>query len=65
MNTIQVILITISALMLAESLILVTFSKSVSIKIKQIFKNTKNVRKIGLIEMILALIILFIISIKW
>jgi len=63
MGTIEIILITISALMLIEGAIIAIFPKSTLKQIRKIFKNTKTTIKIGLIEIILALIILFIISI--
>ncbi len=62
MNRLEIILSTIGILMLIEGLIIATSPKYLIKEIKKIFKNKQEVVKIGLIEMILALIILFIIS---
>lgn len=62
MQTIEIILATLSVGILIEGAIIAIFPKSTSREIKQIFKNPKTAVKVGLIEMILALIILFIIS---
>lgn len=62
MTTLQIILSTISVLMLIEGLIIVLFSKQIAKTIKHMFKNPKNTIKIGLIEIIISLIILLIIA---
>ena len=62
MDTIQIILITASIMILIEGLLIAIFPKQVGKALKEIFKNKKNAVKIGLIEIILALLILFIIS---
>jgi len=62
MNTLEIILATISAMLLIEGLIIAIFSKRYIKTIKKMFKNRKEVIKTGLIEIILALIILFIIA---
>ncbi|MBU1136302.1 MAG: DUF2065 family protein [Nanoarchaeota archaeon] len=62
MNTIRIILITISLMILFEGLFLSLFPKQILKSIKKMFKNKENVVKTGLIEIILALIVLFIIS---
>ncbi len=59
---IKIILTTISILMIAEGLILTLLPVKTKKVVKQIFKNKGQVIKIGLIEIILALLILFIIS---
>lgn len=62
MQTIEIILATLSVAMLIEGAIIAIFPKRTAKEIKQIFKNKKNAIKVGLIEMILALIILFVIN---
>ena len=62
MQTLDTILITISIMILIEGLIIVIFPIKLGKAIKKIFKNKQEVVKIGLIEVILALLILFIIS---
>ena len=62
MTTLNIIMGTTAALMLLESLIIAIFPKFASREIKRIFKNTKTAVKTGLIEMITALVLLFIIS---
>jgi len=44
MNTIEIILATISAAMILEGIIIVSFPKSVARNIKKIFKNKKQAR---------------------
>jgi len=62
MNNLEIILSTIATLMLAEGSVIAIWPKSTAKTIKKIFKNKREVMKVGLIEMILGLIILFIIS---
>jgi len=62
MNTLEIILATISAAMLVEGTIIAIFPKSTIRTIKEIFKNKQNTVKMGLIEIILALLILLIIA---
>lgn len=62
MQTIEIILATFAVLILIEGATIAIWPKSTAKTVKQIFKNKKNAVKVGLIEMILALIILFIIS---
>ena len=62
MDTIQTILATASIMILIEGLIVAIFPKQTIRGLKEIFKNKKNAVKVGLIEIILALLILFIIS---
>ena len=62
MEAIEIILITISFMLISEGIFLSLFSKQVVKEIKKIAKDRKTIVKIGLIEIILALIILFMIS---
>jgi len=62
MDMISIVLITIAVLMVIEGLIISIFPKQVKKAIKQIFKNQKQIVKIGLIEVIIGLLILFILS---
>ena len=62
MTTLNIILSTVAVLMLVEGLITAIWPKQLGNKLKHIFKNPKNTVKIGLIEIIISLIILFIIA---
>ena len=62
MNTLEIILATISMMLLVEGLILAFRPKSVIRGMKRIFKNRKTVVKAGLIEIMLALLVLFLIA---
>ena len=62
MSTLDIILATLSAIVLVEGLFLAVFPKQVMKGIKRTFKNRKNVVRVGLIEIIIALLILFLIS---
>jgi uncharacterized protein YjeT (DUF2065 family) len=62
MQTLNIILATLSAAMLIEGLVIAIFPKSTIKELKRIFKNPKTAIKIGLIEIILALLVLFLIS---
>ncbi len=62
MEAIEIILITISFMLISEGIFLSLFSKQIAREIKKIAKDRKTIVKIGLIEIILALIILFMIS---
>jgi len=61
MNPIEIILCTISIVMLVEALFIILFPGEVTKNIKRIFKNKKQTLRIGLIEAIIALLILFIV----
>jgi len=58
---IKIILGILAALMLIEGLIASLFPAQIEKIVKKIFKNKKNIVWIGLIEIILALLILFLI----
>lgn len=62
MKITEIILATLSIAMILEGLIIAIFPKQTAKEIKKIFKNKENAVKIGLMEIILALIILFIIA---
>ena len=62
MNAIQIVLGTLAVLMVIEGLIISIFPKQIKKAIKQIFKNKKQIVKIGLIEAIIGLLILFILT---
>ena len=62
MSTIEIILATISVAMIIEGAFVSLFPEFTIKAIKKVFKNKQEVVKMGLIEIILSLIILFIIS---
>ncbi len=62
MNTLEIIFATIAGLILLEGLTISIFPRQAGKAYKEIFKNKKNAVKLGLAEIILALMILFVIS---
>jgi hypothetical protein len=62
MNTLEIVLTTISGMVLLEGLIIATMSKKTIKVMRKMFKNKKEVVKIGMIEIILALLVLFLIA---
>jgi len=58
--TFKTILTTISVLLILEGIFIVFFPAQTKIIFNQMFKNKKQIRKIGLIEVIIGLVILIV-----
>ena len=56
----NIILATIAILIIAEGLLISIFSVQIKKAASQILKNTKRIRKFGLLELIIGIILLFI-----
>lgn len=63
MSAIEIVFATLGIVMLIEGSFLAFLPKETGKEIKRIFKNTRTTIKIGLIEMIIALAILFLIAV--
>lgn len=60
MTTTSIVLLVLGILTLIESSILLFFPKEVKSITKIMLKTTKNIRKVGIVELIIAVILLVI-----
>ena len=60
METLNIVLITISIMVIIEGLIFVVFPNKIRKAMKEMFKNTRATIKYGLIELLIGLGILFL-----
>ncbi len=64
MTTTQIIIATLAIVILIDGLLLTLFPEQIKRTIREMFKSRKKIVKIGLIEIILALLVLFLMSLK-
>ncbi|MFQ5531872.1 MAG: DUF2065 family protein [Candidatus Nanoarchaeia archaeon] len=60
MGTASIVLLILGILVLIEGIFLILFPKDIKSITKALLKNVKNIRKIGIIEIIVAVILLLI-----